>query len=211
MKSATSDRVQLFEDVKRWMAKPDSGFIQEYKTCIGSANDTDHRASIAPSELYFVWKMSRFFTVETVVESGTYLGWSALRYRYLWPKARITTIDKRKRNVVLAQRLHVGKNIEFFFGKLRDNKRMWGPNAICVIDGPKMNGAVKLAYSVRKRAHFIAIHDMANHIEALERRFMFVIHSGFPRAEVQELDAGWNVIGNNGYYGAPMAIVMGEK
>jgi len=85
--------------------------IQKYKKLLGNDINKCKLHTIYHSEMYFFWRYAQDYKIEKIVESGTYLGFSAKRLRKLFD-CPIITFEKVKKNYEKVERV---KGVEYRF------------------------------------------------------------------------------------------------
>ena len=167
------------------------------------------RKGIYHSELYLFWTLAKNMDIDTIVESGTYFGFTANRLAKLFPECRIVTYELSKERWKTAKK-NCDKRIEVIHGRL-DQSILTKKTAI-IIDGPKWMGAIELAEEIVDKVAFVAIHDMYKYVKELGNRFKYVVHTGNPDDDIKALDKyipNETIKRNNrkGYHGTVLACV----
>lgn len=158
--------------------------------------------------MYFFWKYAQEYKIDKIVESGTYLGFSAKRLRKLFD-CPITTFENDEENYENAKKV---AGVEYRFGELKNNLDCINENTVVLIDGPKRKIATRLARKcLAAGALFVGIHDMYEYLDYLREKFVFVKHSGYPSKKVRALDfAVDNIRIHEKIYGTALVIVRDE-
>jgi len=188
-----------------------SKIIKEYKKQLTESYSNRHDSkAIFPSELCWFFNYAREYEskIDFVLESGAYQGLTAKKLSLLFPKTKVMTFEMRKNRYKRFRDMFSG--FEFVYGML-DVKLIKPGKTFVLIDGPKREGAIKLAKKCLKAgALFVGIHDMAEYLDLCKKTFKTVIHSGNMPEEFRALDSSVEkqidgVWGN--FYGNVLAIV----
>jgi len=132
----------------------------------------DKKHSITIPELKWFKTYSKKFKINRIIESGTYHGTSAIRLSRLFPKCKIITFEKIKRNYKRGlANCKKHKNITCVFGELDFINNDYDKKTAVLIDGPKRIRAIHLAFKLYKKVAFVGIHDMVEYVEEVERKF----------------------------------------
>ena len=186
--------------------------IKDFKKLLGDEINRYDEHSIYNSQLFALWLYSQSFSVNRIVESGTYMGSSSRRLRKIFPDVEIFSYEYDKAHFIRAEH---SKGVKYVLGELKNNLpfALSKENTVVVIDGPKRKLATRLARQCIKRgALFVAIHDMYEYIPYLKEKFESVIHTGSPSDDEKALDkAIKDVPIHDGFYGTTLAIVEGNK
>lgn len=182
--------------------------ISKFKELLGDSINSYQKRSVYHSELYFFWKYSQGYEFDSILESGTYKGFSTNRLKYLFPFCDIITFEKEKSYYDELDKSD--KEILYVHGELDTN--LITNKTIVLIDGPKRKLATRLARKcIKKGALFVGIHDMFEYIKYLKTKFKHVDHTGYPPDEAKGLDRTIpkDLPGHNkkGMYGTVLAIV----
>ena len=183
-----------------------ASLIAEYKKLLGDCVAEYNNHSIYHSELFFFWRFAKKYNVERIVESGTYHGSSIARLRKLFPDAELITFELRKGHYKRIQRV---ENVDYRLGELKNNLKLIKDNTVVLIDGPKRKNAVRLAgLCLRHGALFVAMHDMYDQMDYLNRKFKYVEHSGKQPMVIRALDSCIEIKSpSKKYYGPTLSIV----
>jgi len=184
--------------------------IEKYRELLGDYLNRYEEHSIYPSELYFFWKFAQGHPLSTIVESGTYYGFTTRRLRLLFPDCHIRTYEKDKEHLkeALLREAIRDSSVNYIHGKLNHN--LLNKSMAVIIDGPKKERAVDLAYQICDDVAFVAIHDMRKYLNLLRQNFRTVLHSGEPSEKVKRLDSSVPYHSDHykyNLYGTVLAIV----
>ncbi len=134
--------------------------------------------SIFPSEMFLFYSEVVKHRCDHILESGVGYGGSTTYLAVLFPKVRITSIDKDgygQLSTLKAKLRRSAKNIEVLKGNSvrllpKIIKSSDAKSIAVLIDGPKREKAVHLAQALLKqdaRVKFVAVHDLPKPLELL--------------------------------------------
>ena len=164
--------------------------IETYKKQIGTMLDGYEPKGIYHSELCRFCEDVVIHACDNIVESGTYLGYTAIRLAKMFPKMTIITFEIDKvRHQAAKYRCFVYKNIECRLGELRKSMSVINDKTAVLVDGPKGLEAIKLARKALKRGCFVSLHDMRDYLNVLKTKFPQVSDTGGMGDEYRLLDS----------------------
>jgi len=132
---------------------------------LGRIFDCPGSKSVTIRELRAFCRYIDSYGIDRIVESGTFRGVTAVRLSVLYPSKEIITFEKSRRVFEAIPDVYLKENVDFRRGKLKDNLDLVTNTTAVLIDGPKKEGAIKLAKKCLKRCRLIAIHDMDQYKE----------------------------------------------
>jgi len=163
--------------------------IDRYRERLGPMLDGYEPKAIYHSELCNFCEEVFINFCTKIVESGTYLGYTAIRLAKVFPEIEIVTFEKDTERYRYAQgRCSPYPNITCLNAELTKHMDVITEKTAVLIDGPKGEAAIKLARKCRKKCTVVAIHDMRDYLDVLKRKFKNVWHTGGLREEYRALD-----------------------
>jgi len=163
--------------------------IDRYRERLGSMLYHYEPKAIYHSELCNFCEEVFINNCTRIVESGTYLGYTAIRLAKVFPEIEIITFEKDAERQRYAQgRCSAYPNITCLLGELAKHMEVITKDTAVLIDGPKGLPAIKLARKVLKKCQVVSIHDMRDYLHVLKRKFHNVWHTGGIMENYRALD-----------------------
>jgi len=127
--------------------------------------------TISLKELKWFHSHAKGLKINRLIESGTYVGTSAIRLSRLF-KCKVVTYEKRKRRYLKAcKNCKKHPEIKCVNGELPFKTNDYDENTVVLIDGPKREKAIYLAFKLYRKVAFVGIHDMMEYKEEVDRKF----------------------------------------